>query len=122
MADDALTRKDAEMGRLLPCPFCGSADVDPKFSMFQLVEGEPSHDPGCMKCGASAPKDIWNKRALSLESVREEGQEKLVKLSEKGQIAMRAAEGTEDTSFEPAATFADKTHFPPQLPICFRPT
>lgn len=64
------------MGRLLPCPFCGNVDVDMQFSAFQRIGDDDSktlYDPGCMKCGASAPKDVWNTRALSLESVREEG-------------------------------------------------
>jgi len=45
---------------LLPCPFCGSADVDRHFALTDLEPGK-KYDPGCMSCGATAPIEVWNK-------------------------------------------------------------
>src|SRR5258708_884862 len=58
MADDALTRKDAEMG-VLPCPFCGRAGTkraDVNTAQLQF---------GCPPCRVWMVPAIWNKRALS---------------------------------------------------------
>jgi hypothetical protein len=46
---------------LLPCPFCGSADIDAEFWRSTKTAG-----PGCMTCGGSAETvAIWNRRAQS---------------------------------------------------------
>lgn len=54
---------------LLPCPFCGNTDIDPEFSYYQEPAEEGGkkygHEPGCMKCGATAPIDVWNRRTIS---------------------------------------------------------
>lgn len=49
---------------LLPCPFCGSAEVSA--SVGQTGDGEPWRYIECESCGASAEPDEWNKRAPSL--------------------------------------------------------
>jgi hypothetical protein len=46
--------------RLLPCPFCGSADIDPAFWMCD----DHACGPGCSDCGATADtSEAWNWRA-----------------------------------------------------------
>lgn len=56
-----MTRDEIEA--LLPCPFCGSDDIDADFAL----SGDGTTSPGCMKCGATAPLDIWNTRAAALK-------------------------------------------------------
>lgn len=55
---------DDKVCRLLPCPFCGSDDVDRHFALTDLEPGK-KYDPGCMKCGATAPIEVWNKAPRS---------------------------------------------------------
>jgi len=51
---------------LLPCPFCGSNDIDSRFTL----QADGNEGTGCMKCGASTePKPTikesvkaWNTR------------------------------------------------------------
>ena len=59
---------------LKPCPFCGSANIDPAFSM----QGDGKTLPGCMNCGATGPEAsqetkvaAWNRRSLDAGAVRE---------------------------------------------------
>lgn len=52
MTDDA---------KLLPCPFCGSDDIDAEFALVAEPDGRNHHEPGCMECGATAPANLWNK-------------------------------------------------------------
>ena len=48
-----------EQVKLLPCPFCGSEDVDASFWMSKEGSG-----PGCMSCGSTAETvAIWNSRS-----------------------------------------------------------
>jgi hypothetical protein len=61
---------------LLPCPFCGNADIDKQFAAFQKIGDDDSktlYDPGCMKCGASAPADVWNRRQSLSQEAKLEG-------------------------------------------------
>jgi hypothetical protein len=49
---------------LLPCPFCGSTDIDAKGWM----NGEGKTGPECEGCGATAESvDLWNTRPLATE-------------------------------------------------------
>src|SRR5258706_7181853 len=71
--------KEAEMGRLLPCPFCGSlAGLHEQRNVFPEGAGWRVECEGAcraMTCYWHSTTDAtayWNKRALSLESVREE--------------------------------------------------
>lgn len=52
---------DAQRKRLLPCPFCGSSDLDSRFWASEWSSG-----PGCNNCGATAEDDDgWNARDSS---------------------------------------------------------
>lgn len=51
----------------LPCPFCGSTDVDPTFWM----NGDGVSGPGCNQCGATGEPDGWNKRVLNVDRLVE---------------------------------------------------
>lgn len=43
---------------LLPCPFCGSADIDESAWASRV-----KHGPGCSSCGATAESnEAWNRR------------------------------------------------------------
>lgn len=44
------------------CPFCGSSDIDPEYSLAALRDGRTVHEPGCSECGGTAPANVWNKR------------------------------------------------------------
>lgn len=47
------------MTELLPCPFCGSSDVDAA----GWLDGQGRRGPECMGCGATAQSvDAWNRR------------------------------------------------------------
>ena len=47
------------MSELLPCPFCGSDDVD----RHGWYDGNGQQGPECMGCGATARnEDVWNRR------------------------------------------------------------
>lgn len=73
-----------EENKLLPCPFCGSDDIDESFSL-GYAGGDKSNPlvaTGCMECSATGPdyptteKAIaaWNKRAsewVSVETAKE---------------------------------------------------
>lgn len=56
---------------LLPCPFCGSANVDPTYSLGSRSDGTHVHAAGCDVCGAVGPDtpddskigEAWNRRA-----------------------------------------------------------
>lgn len=48
-------------GELLPCPFCGSADIKRDFYV---------RFHNCKSCGASAPTDRWNTRQPTSERER----------------------------------------------------
>ena len=44
---------------LMPCPFCGSTDIDPEF--WKSDDGKAG--PGCMDCGGSNESfEAWNNR------------------------------------------------------------
>jgi hypothetical protein len=46
---------------LLPCPFCGSDDLDEEF-----WAGASTSGPGCNCCGATAEsKKVWNERVIT---------------------------------------------------------
>jgi hypothetical protein len=48
---------------LLPCPFCGSANIDPE----EWRSGD-GHGPGCSDCGACADTlERWNSRPVNRE-------------------------------------------------------
>jgi hypothetical protein len=48
------------VAELLPCPFCGCTEIDPK----EWMRNDGVWGPGCMKCGATATSnDTWNRRA-----------------------------------------------------------
>jgi len=50
----------SESGELLPCPFCGSANIDPA----QWSGNDGKFGPGCGDCGALAETAAdWNRRA-----------------------------------------------------------
>lgn len=66
--------------KLLPCPFCGSADIDPegvasfkkenrggKFDWANYAPEMLEYDPACNNCSATASKDSWNTRAAFAE-------------------------------------------------------
>lgn len=55
------------MSKLLPCPFCGSKDIDPAFWEVAGYKG-----PGCKGCGAIADSaEKWNRRSLSTFAIAE---------------------------------------------------
>lgn len=50
---------------LLPCPFCGSHDIDPQYALSE-VAGVKHASPGCMECDAMADTaESWNRRIPS---------------------------------------------------------
>ena len=59
---------------MLPCPFCGSEDVDATFAL----SGGGKHSAGCMTCSAMASEsdtvqgavDVWNKIAAFADRER----------------------------------------------------
>lgn len=62
-------------GKLTPCPFCGSKDIDPKGGLqgrcqcpdaaaHAIMQCEQRHFPVCDDCGATAETvELWNTRA-----------------------------------------------------------
>jgi len=52
------------MTQLLPCPFCGSTDIDTEFwAGGDYESGNAVSGPGCMDCGATAETaEKWNCR------------------------------------------------------------
>lgn len=54
----------SESVKLLPCPFCGSTNIDPEGWVAQNPDGsERRSGPACDDCVASAASvDLWNKR------------------------------------------------------------
>jgi hypothetical protein len=53
-----------EKVELLPCPFCGSADIDPTFWMSGDKQSTRKQGPGCNDCNATAESVAdWNRRA-----------------------------------------------------------
>lgn len=62
------TELDKSGVEILPCPFCGSDDVDANFSLVEQA-GKRHNEPGCMNCGAIAPNvGIWNMRSAKAVS------------------------------------------------------
>lgn len=60
---------DAE---LLPCPFCGSADIDESYALMGGPDG-PHNAPGCNSCDAMADSvEKWNRRASPATSAQDE--------------------------------------------------
>lgn len=53
--------------RLLPCPFCGSDDVDPEgWSSLNPDTGERRDGPACQVCdGSTESVELWNSRPLA---------------------------------------------------------
>jgi hypothetical protein len=50
---------------LLPCPFCGSSNIDPA----EWSGNDGAHGPGCGDCGALADSaELWNRRAPQAEA------------------------------------------------------
>lgn len=50
------------MSDLLPCPFCGSSDIDPE----GWLNGLGERGPECLECGATGPTATrWNCRPAS---------------------------------------------------------
>ncbi len=77
--------------KLLPCPFCGSDDIDPE-GVFFYDGGDtakPINAPACNKCSATSGKtvDDWNNRA---EQTRGEVSEK-VHVTSFGEISLNEA-------------------------------
>lgn len=61
---NAAPQADAPDYSILPCPFCGSKDVDSEFASVQISDGVFRTEPGCMECEATAPTILkWNRRA-----------------------------------------------------------
>lgn len=50
------------MSEFLSCPFCGSSSVDRDYDWYDDGTGTAVV---CSECGASAPEDVWNERAMS---------------------------------------------------------
>lgn len=66
------------MTKLLPCPFCGSSEVDPRgwASLEQYLGSDLYRSgPACDGCGASAPSiEDWNRRQDAPKSAYEAAQ------------------------------------------------
>lgn len=65
MEDRTMTSND-----LLPCPFCGSAEVSQ--STGARRDGSSWHYVECEDCGANTEPDVWNHRATPAPVVTEE--------------------------------------------------
>lgn len=67
--------RDALTEPLLPCPFCGSREIDASMAVSDRIDGRPGDkvSSGCYSCGATGPERhseveaaaAWNKRAKS---------------------------------------------------------